>query len=120
MTTIEMVREFHRVFVDEPKIPVEKIITVRPRLLIEEVLELKEAIDTKDRLAILDALTDIQYVLDGTYIAFGLDHVKQPAFEEVHRSNMAKLDANGKPIIREDGKILKPEGWQPPNLTPFI
>jgi len=119
-STLEMVQEFHTKFVEEPKIPLDKVRDVRPRLIEEELIELDEAILMEDQVKILDALSDLQYVLDGTYIAFGLDHVKQAAFEEVHRSNMAKLGPDGKPIIRSDGKILKPEGWQPPNLKQFI
>jgi NTP pyrophosphatase (non-canonical NTP hydrolase) len=120
MNTLEMVIEFHRKFVEEPGLPIDKIQGCRVSLLQEELRELAEAVYAKDRIEILDALTDLQYVLDGAYIAFGFDHVKQAAFEEVHRSNMSKLGADGKPIFREDGKVLKGPNYSPPNLAQFI
>lgn len=120
INTVAKVREFHRKFVDEPGIPIEKIKSIRPILLREELRELDDAIAANDQVEILDALTDLQYVLDGTYIAFGFDRVKYRAFAEVHRSNMSKLDADGKPVIRDDGKILKGPNFSPPNLLPFV
>ena len=68
---------------------------------------------------VLDALADIGYILAGTIINHGMQHIYDDAFNEVHRSNMAKL-VNGKVIRREDGKVLKPEGWQPPQLAQFL
>jgi predicted HAD superfamily Cof-like phosphohydrolase len=67
----------------------------------------------------LDALADIGYILAGTIINHGMQHIYDDAFNEVHRSNMAKL-VDGKAIRREDGKVLKPEGWQPPQLAQFL
>ena len=67
----------------------------------------------------LDALADIAYILAGTVINHGMQHVFDDAFAEVHRSNMAKL-VDGKVLRREDGKVMKPENWQPPNLSQFI
>ena len=71
-----------------------------------------------DKLAILDALGDIRYINTGTFVAMGvpLEHVNQ----EIHASNMTKLGADGKPIYREDGKILKGENFVPPNLAPVF
>lgn len=120
MNTLEMVREFHQKFIVDTGVPIEKVKSVRVPLLVEELNELVLAINEEDELGILDALTDLQYVLDGTYIAFGLDKVKDAAFKEVHRSNMSKLDKDGKAIVRADGKILKPEGWTKPELEQFI
>jgi len=119
-TTLEQVKEFHHKFVEEPGLDIKTIRDVRPTLIKEEFDELIEAINCDDRLGILDALTDLQYVLDGTYIAFGLDHVKEVAFAEVHRSNMSKLGRDGKPIFRADGKVLKGDRYSPPNLGQFI
>lgn len=113
--TLKLVGEFHRKFVDEPGIPLEKVRAVRPKLIEEELTELKDAIDIGDQVKILDALLDLQYVIDGTFIAYGLADYKDVGFVIVHQSNMAKLGPDGKPIIRADGKILKPEGWQSPN-----
>lgn len=89
-------------------------------LLREELLELEEAVVKDDKVEILDALCDLQYVLDGTFIHFGFAKVKDAAFAEVHRSNMSKLDENGKPILRDDGKILKSRNYTPPNLLQFV
>ena len=64
---------------------------------------------------VADALADLVYVIYGAALEYGipLDRV----FAEVHRSNMAKLGADGRPILREDGKILKPDGWTLPNVA---
>jgi predicted HAD superfamily Cof-like phosphohydrolase len=93
---------------------------VRLNLLQEELSELALAFAARDKVAVLDALTDLQYVLDGTYVAFGFDQLKKAAFKEVHRTNMAKLDAQGRPIIAPNGRVLKPEGWEPPDLKSLL
>ncbi len=117
MNTLDQVKEFHRKFVTQPDDVIQKC---RVTLLKEELKELEDAIVSRDRVEILDALTDLQYVLDGTYIAFGLDDLKEPAFKEVHASNMSKLGADGKPVYREDGKVLKGPNYRPPNLYQFF
>lgn len=117
MTTLDQVKEFHKRFVTQPE---EVIQACRIALLKEELQELEDAIASKDNVEILDALTDLQYVLDGTYIVFGLADLKDAAFREVHASNMSKLGADGKPIYREDGKVLKGPNYRPPNLNQFF
>ena len=67
---------------------------------------------------VADALTDILYVTYGAAAAFGID--LDACFKEVHRSNMSKLDANGQPIYREDGKVMKSELYSKPNLEPIL
>ena len=62
----------------------------------------------------IDGLVDVIYIALGSAIMMGLD--LQPFWEEVHGSNMRKVGADGKAHVREDGKILKPEGWEPPNI----
>lgn len=123
-TTIEQVAEFHRAFghpiKDEPCIVNLGIGLLRTRLLHEELMELESAIFGGTRVEALDALLDLQYVLDGAFLALGFWRVKDRAFAEVHRSNMSKLGADGKPVVREDGKILKGPNYSPPNLQPFI
>ena len=89
---------------------------LRMQLMTEELGEFAEAMLAGDVVEMLDALTDSQYVLDGTYLAVGLDDLKDAAFLEVHRSNMAKLDASGRQIIGPSGRVQKPDGWQPPDL----
>ena len=106
---------------DAPDISDEKTNKLRINLLAEEVEELQEALEAGDLVEVLDALTDIQYVLDGAYLSFGLHDVKMAAFEEVQRSNMSKLGEDGKPIVREeDGKILKGPNYFKPDIAQFI
>ena len=76
-----------------------------------------ELID-QDIVEIADALTDILYVTYGAGNAFGID--LDTCFTEVHRSNMSKLGIDGKPIYREDGKVLKGRGYTPPQLAKII
>lgn len=88
-------------------------------LINEEYLELCEAIKNLDKTETLDALIDILVVTIGAIHSMGAD--AQGAWQEVMRTNLAKIDANtGAVRRREDGKILKPHGWQPPNLEPFV
>ena len=87
-------------------------------LIREEVQELQDAINDNDRVEILDALTDILVVTIGAVHSLGADG--EGAWNEVMRTNFAKIDSvTGKVRKREDGKVLKPEGWQPPDLKPF-
>ncbi len=124
-TTIEQVQEFHEAF----DLPVEERQTtgsdqtkkLRINLLAEELDELKEALENDDAQETLDALIDLQYVLDGAFLSFGFQDVKNAAFAEVHRSNMSKLGADGKPIRRpEDGKVLKGPDYFKPDMAQFI
>ncbi len=88
-------------------------------LIDEEYSELIAAIEANDRLEQLDALVDILVVTMGAIRAGGFD--SEGAWNEVMRTNFAKIDLNtGKVRKREDGKVLKPEGWEPPNLANFI
>lgn len=124
-STLESVRIFHETYglpvKDAPDITDEKTNALRVNLLAEEVEELQEALAAGDIVEVLDALTDIQYVLDGAYLSFGLHDVKMEAFEEVQRSNMSKLGEDGMPIVREeDGKILKGPNYFKPDIAQFI
>lgn len=101
-----------------PEFPDEKVQKLRISLIEEELEELKEAIENKDVVGVADALTDILYVTYGAGAAFGIDLDK--CFEEVHSSNMSKLDRDGRPIYREDGKILKGPDYFEPNLENII
>jgi len=124
-TTLEMVQEFHETYglpVEvEQTLSSEKTQALRINLLAEELDELKEALKDHDPVETLDALIDLQYVLDGAFLSFGMQDVKQAAFEEVHRSNMSKLGEDGKPIRREsDGKVMKGPNYFKPDMTQFI
>ena len=86
------------------------------KLIQEEVQELEEATCQEEQ---LDALTDILVVTIGAIHSMGADG--EGAWNEVMRTNFAKIDEDtGKVRKREDGKVLKPEGWQPPNLKPYL
>ncbi|PPR47135.1 MAG: hypothetical protein CFH19_00741 [Alphaproteobacteria bacterium MarineAlpha5_Bin9] len=122
MSNFEKVKEFMLTFGQEvkkdPEFPNEKIIELRKKLIDEEFNELKDAINNKDIVEVADALTDILVVTYGAGVAFGIDLDK--CFDEVHRSNMSKLGANGKPIYNESGKVLKGPNYQKPNLKQFV
>ena len=88
-------------------------------LITEEYDELREALEANDRVEQLDALVDILVVTMGAIRAGGFDG--EGAWKEVMRTNFAKIDPEtGKVRKREDGKVLKPEGWEPPQLTQFV
>jgi predicted HAD superfamily Cof-like phosphohydrolase len=89
------------------------------KLIEEEFKELKVAIDNVDQVETLDALVDILVVTIGALHSMGAD--AEGAWKEVMNTNFAKIDKEtGKVRKREDGKVLKPVGWIPPNLEPFV
>ena len=114
----DAVREFHEVYNlargAYPALPDEKLRQLRIDLLREEMDEYIQGETNDDIVEIADALADIIYIACGTAVAYGipLDQV----FAEVHRSNMSKLGADGKPIYREDGKVLKGPDYTPPDV----
>ena len=124
MNTLEKVKEFHELFnhpvLSQPSIHVDKNNWLRINLIQEELDELKDALNARNPVAVLDALTDLQYVLDGAFLALGFYKFKEAAFEEVHQSNLSKLGTDGKVKYREDGKILKGERYFPPNLSKVL
>ncbi len=88
-------------------------------LIQEEVAELQEALASNDNVETLDALIDIMVVTIGAIHSLGVD--AEGAWREVLNSNLAKIDKDtGKVRKREDGKVLKPQGWQPPALGKYI
>lgn len=144
-TLREQVLEFHRVFehptADKPTIPAEQRVRFRLRLIAEEFFELVKATvrgsndglfdaigDAEDALQwaidqgpvnvdlveLADAMADLDYVVEGTRLEYGIDG--RPVAAEVHRSNMAKLGPDGRPIKRADGKTVKPPSWTPPDI----
>lgn len=88
-------------------------------LIKEESNELQEAFDANDSVEILDALIDIIVVTVGAINSMGANG--EGAWDEVMKTNFAKIDpSTGKVNKREDGKVLKPHNWEPPNLKPFV
>ena len=121
--TLAIVREWHEAF----DVPVENAPTIpkhraqmRLDILEEEVAELRAAVEADDLVEALDALCDIQYVLDGTFLEFGLHQLKHDAMAEVHSSNMSKLGTDGRPVLRDDGKVLKGPGFRQPDLARLL
>jgi predicted HAD superfamily Cof-like phosphohydrolase len=117
------VAEFHKAF----NLPVRQLPTtdiendlakLRIALLEEEVGEFVTAAEKGDLIGLADALADITYVVYGTALTYGVD--LDSVLREVHRSNMSKLAANGKPLIREDGKVLKSEQYFPPDIASVL
>lgn len=119
-----MVREFHDAFdvVNREKsfLADEKMNKLRLSLLKEELDELTRALYFRDKVETLDALTDLQYVLDGAYLQLGFANLKDAAFREVHRSNMSKLGPDGRPIRRADGKVMKGPNYKAPDLHTIL
>lgn len=123
MDTLALVKSWHEHFqvpvLDNPALPKDRV-EMRLAILEEEVRELRSAVEAGDIVEVLDALCDIQYVLDGNFLEFGLHKLKQAAFSEVHASNMSKLGADDQPILREDGKLLKGPNFFRPDLAQFL
>lgn len=117
---IQSVAEFHEVFMignaDEPRTIEERDYMLRYNLLHEENEEYLDACRKGDLVEIADALGDQLYILFGTILRHGLQHKIEEVYDEIHRSNMSKLDGEGKPIFREDGKILKSDRYFKPDI----
>ena len=122
MTNFNNVKKFMKVFGQEVKtkaeFPSEKVVQLRYDLIKEELDEFSEALKDRNLVEVADSLTDILYVTYGAGVAFGIDLDK--CFDEVQRSNMSKLDENGKPIFNDKGKIMKGPNYFQPNLGKFL
>src|SRR6476619_4769378 len=116
LTPYEALKEFHKTYglvVREPGDPIDFSLEND-----DEWEELLVAWVDEDLVGYADAVCDLVYVLVGSLVSFGVDFDK--CFAEVHRSNMSKLDVGGKPIVREDGKILKGPNFTQPDLRSII
>ena len=124
MSNFNLVEEFMTTFGQEVKTkaewPSEEVCDLRVDLISEEFDELREAIYTKEGtlVDVADALTDLLVVIYGAGHAFGID--LDDCFKEVHRSNMSKLGEDGKPMYREDGKVLKGPNFSEPDLKGIV
>ncbi len=93
---------------------------LRFNLMKEENEEYLEAANNNDLTEVADALGDMLYILCGTIIEHGMQHKIEQVFEEIQRSNMSKLGEDGKPVFREDGKVLKGPNYFPPDITSIL
>lgn len=122
---IEKVEKFHTSFGIEnnynPTVEIsQEQIQLRYNLMREENEEYLEAAKEGDLVEVADALGDQLYILCGTILKHGLQHKIAEVFEEIQRSNMSKLDADGKPIYREDGKVMKSELYFRPDIKSIL
>ena len=122
---LDSVKLFHKKFnidyFNEPKANIpEEIKELRFKLMEEENLEYLKATKENDLVEIADALGDMLYILCGTILSHGMQHKISEVFEEIQRSNMSKLGSDGKPIYREDGKILKGPHYFKPNISSIL
>ena len=122
---LDSVKLFHKKFnidyLNEPtaNIP-EEIKQLRFKLMEEENLEYLKATKENNLVEIADALGDMLYILCGTIISHGLQNKIEEIFQEIQSSNMSKLGKNGKPIYREDGKVLKGPNYFKPDIRKIL
>ena len=124
-SNFEKVAEFHDSFgIPNKYSPIAKVdekdLKLRYSLMKEENEEYLQAAIEGDLTEIADALGDMLYILCGTILTHGLQYKMAEVFQEIQRSNMSKLDKNGKPIFREDGKILKSDLYCKPNIKKIL
>ena len=123
--TIKAVETFHNAFKIEnnyqPTTDLSKSdIELRHRLMAEENEEYLEAAKNGDLVEVADALGDMLYILCGTILKHGMQDKIEEVFTEIQRSNMSKLDENGEPIYREDGKVMKSKLYFKPNIKEIL
>ena len=123
--TIHYVKAFHEAFKlpvrhEPPGLLSHQELTLRFNLMKEENEEYLEAAKNGDIVEIADALGDMLYILCGTINAHGLQDKIAAVFEEIQRSNMSKLDDNGEPIYREDGKVMKSTNYFKPDIRSVL
>lgn len=122
---IKAVQDFHEAFGlgirHEPvaSLPEEKLL-LRFNLMAEENEEYLEAARNGDLVEVADALGDMLYILCGTILEHGMQYKIEEVFNEIQRSNMSKLDSNGQPIYREDGKVMKGPNYFKPNIESIL
>lgn len=122
---LRAVETFHNAFkidcANAPTVDIpQKIKTLRYRLMAEENDEYLEAANKNDIVEVADALGDMLYILCGTILSHGMQHIIEDVFDEIQRSNMSKLGEDGQPIYREDGKVMKGPNYFKPNIEKLI
>ena len=122
MTNFDKVKQFMEVFgqdvLNRPTMPSSELAKLRLELIREECEELTVATNAMDMVEIADALTDILYVVYGAGHAFGIN--LDACFDHVYASNMSQLGDDGKPIYRDDGKVVKGPNYWAPNMSKFV
>ncbi|MFY7758081.1 MAG: MazG nucleotide pyrophosphohydrolase domain-containing protein [Flavobacterium stagni] len=122
---LNAVKEFHTAFglgvSESPKADLgAQTNLLRFNLMKEENEEYLEAVQNNDLVEIADALGDMLYILCGTILEHGLQHKIEAVFDEIQRSNMSKLGEDGKPIYREDGKVMKGPNYFKPDFDSIL
>jgi predicted HAD superfamily Cof-like phosphohydrolase len=122
---IKAVHEFHKAFgLGIQNSPTAELDThrnlLRYKLMREENEEYLDAANNRDLVEVADALGDMLYILCGTIIEHGMQHKIEEVFDEIQKSNMSKLGADGKPIYREDGKVLKGPNYFKPDINSIL
>ena len=122
---LNAVAKFHDAFgiesADSPSVNIpEQTILLRYNLMKEENEEYLEAAQKNDLIEVADALGDMLYILCGTILSHGMQHKISEVFKEIQRSNMSKLGSDGKPIYREDGKVLKGPNYFKPDIAAIL
>ncbi|ETN95215.1 pyrophosphohydrolase domain-containing protein [Zhouia amylolytica] len=122
---LQAVAEFHSAFgLGIAETPMADLgsdkLNLRFSLMAEENEEYLEAARNNDLVEVADALGDMLYILCGTILEHGMQHKIEDVFEEIQRSNMSKLDEDGKPIYREDGKVLKGPNYFKPDIEKIL
>ena len=120
---INDVKKFHESFgIENKNLPSlnDKSFNLRFELMKEENEEYKKACKDGDLVEIADALGDMMYILCGTILSHGLQNKIEEIFQEIQSSNMSKLGSDGKPIFRQDGKILKGPNYFKPDIASIL
>ena len=122
---IKAVQEFHESFgLGVSHSPIAKLsdqkLKLRFDLMDEENKEYLEAAENNDLVEVADALGDMLYILCGTILEHGMQYKIEEVFNEIQRSNMSKLGADGEPIYREDGKVLKGPNYFKPGIKHIL
>ena len=122
---LKSVKMFHEAFgvkiSNKPTLELSKdILKLRHSLMQEENNEYLKAVEEKNLIEVADALGDMLYILCGTILTHGFQNLIEDIFDEIQSSNMSKLGDDGKPIYRNDGKVLKGPNYKKPNIKKII
>ena len=122
---LKSVKIFHEAFgikiSNKPTLELSKdILKLRHSLMLEENNEYLKAVEERNLIEVADALGDMLYILCGTILTHGFQNLIEDIFDEIQSSNMSKLGDEGKPIYRNDGKVLKGPNYKKPNIKKFL